>query len=122
MSADWKERITQKLNSMCEVFAHYDLDFGHTSESHQDQTPFKQRARPIHPQDVASLRKHLKELLGTGVIRESESPFALPTVVVWKRANSVRLCIDYRKLNSQTIKDVYALPNLEEVFSFFNWL
>ncbi len=26
-------------------------------------------------------------------------------------------CIDYRKLNTQTIKDAYALPNLEEAFS-----
>ncbi len=29
----------------------------------------------------------------------------------------MRLCIDFRKLNSQTIQDAYALPNLEEVFS-----
>ena len=54
LSADWKERITKKLNSMPEVFAHHDLDFGHTSKvKHQiklqDITPFKQRARPIHP-------------------------------------------------------------------------
>lgn len=29
----------------------------------------------------------------------------------------MRLCIDYRKLNNQTIKDAYALPNIEEAFS-----
>ena len=28
-----------------------------------------------------------------------------------------RLCIDYRKLNLQTIKDAYALPKLEDTFS-----
>ncbi|KAI5094884.1 hypothetical protein C0J45_14959, partial [Silurus meridionalis] len=52
-----------------------------------------------------------------GVIRESESQFSSPIVVVQKKNNSVRLCIDFRKLNSQTIKDAYALPNLEEAFS-----
>lgn len=51
------------------------------------------------------------------MIRESESPFASPIVVVRKKDNSVRLCIDFRKLNAQTIKDAYALPNLEEAFS-----
>lgn len=107
---------------MPEVFAHHDLDFGHTTQvKHhiklQDQSPFKQRARPIHPQDVDAVRKHLRELLDAGVISESESPFASPIVVVRKHDNSVHLCIDYRKLNSQTIKDAYALPNLEEVFS-----
>lgn len=52
-----------------------------------------------------------------GVIREWESPFASPIVVVKKKNNDVHLCTDFRKLNSQTIKDTYALPNLEEAFS-----
>lgn len=56
-------------------------------------------------------------LFEAGVIRESESPFSSPIVVVRKKNNDVRLCIDYRKLNLQTIKDAYALPNLEESFS-----
>ncbi len=99
-----------------------DMDFGHTDKvKHRiklsDETPFKHRPRPIHPQDVSAVRKHLQELLGAGVIRESESPFASPIVVVRKKDNSVRLCIDFRKLNAQTIKDAYALPNLEEAFS-----
>lgn len=47
----------------------------------------------------------------------SQSPFASPIVVVQKRSNSIHLCIDYQKLNSQTIKDTYALPNMEEDFS-----
>lgn len=38
-------------------------------------------------------------------------------MVVRKKNGEVRLCIDYRKLNLQTIKDAYALPNLEETFS-----
>ncbi|KAL1270863.1 hypothetical protein QQF64_029879 [Cirrhinus molitorella] len=107
---------------MADVFALHNMDYGHTDKvKHRiklsDETPFKHCARPIHPQDVDAVRKHLKELLAAGVIRESESPFASPIVVVKKKDNSVRLCIDFRKLNSQTIKDAYALPNLEEVFS-----
>lgn len=122
ISTQWKERVTRKLNEMPEVFAHHDLDFGCTDKvKHHiklyDETPFKQRARPIHPQDVEAVRKHLQELIDTGVIRESESPFSSPIVVVRKRNNDVRLCIDYRKLNLQTVKDAYALPNLEETFS-----
>ncbi|RXN31227.1 Retrovirus-related Pol polyprotein from transposon 412 [Labeo rohita] len=107
---------------MPEVFALHDMDYGHTDKvKHRirlsDETPFKHRPRPIHPQDVDAVRKHLQDLLAAGIIRESESPFASPIVVVRKKNNSVRLCIDFRKLNSQTIKDAYALPNLEEVFS-----
>ena len=119
---EWKDRITKQLNSMPEVFALNDLDYGHTNKvKHHirlsDDTPFKHRARPIHPHDVDAVRKHLQELLDSGIIRESESPFASPIVVVRKKNGTVRLCIDFRKLNSQTIKDAYALPNLEDVFS-----
>ncbi len=121
LSPEWKKRVTSLLNSMPDVFALNDLDYGHTDKvKHRiklnDDTPFKHRARPIHPQDVDAVRKHLQELLEAGVIRESESPFSSPIVVVRKKNNSVRLCIDFRKLNSQTIKDAYALPNLEEAF------
>ncbi|XP_043094871.1 uncharacterized protein LOC122345103, partial [Puntigrus tetrazona] len=120
LPSEWKERISALLNSMPEVFALNDMDYGHSDKvKHRiklrDETPFKQRARPIHPQDISAVRKHLEELLAAGIIRESESPFASPIVVVRKKDYSVRLCIDFRKLNSQTIRDAYALPNLEEV-------
>lgn len=85
-----------------------------------DETPFKLRARPIHPQDIEAVRRHIQELLDAGVIRESESPFASPIVVVRKKNGQVRLCIDYRRLNIQTIKDAYNLPKLEDTFSALN--
>ncbi|MCJ8730139.1 hypothetical protein PDJAM_G00180710 [Pangasius djambal] len=122
LSAEWRERIEKKLCAMPEVFALHDSDFGRTDKvKHQirlsDETPFKHRPRPIRPQDLDAVRRHLQELSEAGVIRESESPFSSPIVVVRKKNGEVRLCIDYRKLNLQTIKDAYALPNLEEAFS-----
>lgn len=120
--SEWKERITEKLNTMPEVFAWHDLDFGRTNKIRHhinlsDETPFKHRARPIHPQDIEAVRNHIQQLLEAEVIRESESPFSSPIVVVKKKSGDIRLCIDYRKLNTQTVKDSYALPNLEESFS-----
>lgn len=119
---EWKERVTSKLNQMPEVFSHHNLDFGCTDQvKHHiklhDETSFKLRARPIHPRDIEAVRSHLRDLLEADIIRESESPFASPIVVIRKRNGDVRLCIDYRKLNLQTVKDAYALPNLEESFS-----
>nr|XP_061828743.1 uncharacterized protein LOC133614632 [Nerophis lumbriciformis] len=122
LSPEWKLRVTAMLNSVPEVFAKHDLDFGRTDKvKHEinlsDPATFKQRPRPLNPQDVDAVRKHLQELLESGVIRESSSPFASPIVVVRKKNGTVRLCIDYRKLNAQTIKDAYALPKLEDTFS-----
>lgn len=119
---EWRDRIVKKLNGMPEVFDMNDIDFGRTDKvKHHiklsDQTPFKHRARPIHPNDVEAVRKHLQELLDAGVIRESESPFSSLIVLVRKKNGQVRLCIDYRKLNLQTVKDAYALPRMDNTFA-----
>ena len=122
LTQEWKDRVTQSLKAYADVFAQDDLDFGHASKVRhhinlKDETPFKQKSRPIHPNDYEAVRKHLQTLLNAGVIRESESPYSSPIVVVRKKNGDVRLCVDYRKLNALTIRDAYALPNLEEAFS-----
>lgn len=120
--AEWKERIIQKVSAMPEVFALHDTDFGCTNKVRHriklsNETPFKHRPRPIQPQDLNAVWRHSQELSEAGIIRESESPFSSPIVVVRKKNGDIRLCIDCQKLNLYTIKDAYALPNLEEAFS-----
>lgn len=102
---------------MSEVFSHHDLDFGHTDKVKHwirlsDETPFKCRPCQIHPHEVDAVRKHLQELLDSGVIQESEFLSASLIIVVKKKDGSVRLCVHFRKLNPQTIKEDYALPKL----------
>ncbi len=122
LSEKWKDIITTKLNSISDVFATGDLDYGYTTAvKHKiclsDPTPFKQRVWPIHPSDYEAVRLHLQELKDANIIHESDSPYASPIVIVKKKNGSIQLCIDYRKLNNQTIKDAYALSNIEETFS-----
>ncbi|PIK44339.1 hypothetical protein BSL78_18812 [Apostichopus japonicus] len=52
--------------------------------------------------------------LDNGVIRPSTSPYASPIVLVRKSDGSLRLCVDYRKLNMKTIKDAYPIPRIDE--------
>lgn len=64
--------------------------------------------------DLEDLREQLAELKRTGIIRESRSQYASPIVVVRKKNESLRLCIDYRTLNRQTIPDQYTTPRIED--------
>ena len=80
----------------------------------EDPTPFKQPYRRIPPGMFEEVREHLKEMLDAGAIRESHSPFSSNIVLVRKKDNSLRFCIDYRKLNNRTIKDAYSLPRIDE--------
>ena len=55
-------------------------------------------------------------MLEEGVIRKSNSPYASPVILIPKSDGTKRLCIDYRELNKQTIKDKYPLPNMNDIF------
>ena len=61
------------------------------------------------------LQTEISELLAAGILRTSHSPWSSPMVPVKKPDGSVRLCIDYRKLNSVTSSDPYAIPLIEEL-------
>lgn len=50
-----------------------------------------------------------------GVVKPSNSPWASPIVLVPKKDGSLRFCVDFRRLNSITRKDVYPLPRVEDI-------
>lgn len=57
----------------------------------------------------------MKQLLDHGLITHSHSPFASLVLLVKKKDGSWRFCIDYRKLNSITIKNKFPMPIIEEI-------
>ena len=79
-----------------------------------NKTPFKERYRRIPPHQYEEVRKHLQEMLDIGAIHRSTRPWASPVVLVCKKDGSLQFCIDLRKLNNQTIKDVQSLHRIED--------
>ena len=55
-------------------------------------------------------------LLKRGVIRESDSPWNSPIVVVKKPNNDLRICLNYRKLNAVTNRPTYHIPDAGHIF------
>ena len=58
----------------------------------------------------------VNELLEKGMIRPSSSPFLLTCVISAKKDGSYRMCIDYRALNKNTIKNRFPVPRIEDIF------
>ena len=57
-----------------------------------------------------AVREKLKEMLKHGVIERSRSDWVSPLVMVHKKDGSLRLCVDYRRLNGLSKADAYPIP------------
>lgn len=60
------------------------------------------------------LKDIIGELLENNIIRESTSPYASPIILVPKPNGELRLCVDYRKINSITVKQKWPIPLIDE--------
>lgn len=69
------------------------------------------RLAPIERDKVDQI---VKELIEKQIIRESDSPFASPVILVKKKDGSDRMCVDYRALNKILEKDRFPLPLIED--------
>ena len=65
--------------------------------------------------ELQALREYLDEHLKKGFIEPSQSPAGAPIIFVKKKDGKLRLCVDYRGLNSITVKNRYALPLISEL-------
>ena len=118
---DQAERAHSLLSEYHNIFSLEKCDVGHTKAAKHkivlkdpNTPPFKERFHRIPPPQLDKVHAHLKMMLDAGVIQPSNSLWCNAVVLVRKKDGSLRFCIDFRKLNSLTVKDSHPRPRICE--------
>ncbi len=82
-----------------------------------EEGPVKAKQYPVPYNMRESLKKDVEQMKNMGVIRESESPYSAPVVIVRKKDGSNRVCIDFRQLNRATVFDNEPMIKPQDIFA-----
>jgi len=83
----------------------FDLGVSHSFISHDC----------VAPTELTELKKQIEDLLEKKFIRPSVLPWGAPVLLVKKKDESSRLCVDYRQLNKLTIKNKFPLLRINDL-------
>ena len=114
------EQINQLIQKNADLFSAKGEPNGFCSNSpihiKTNHPPISQAAYRTPLSKRKLVEEAIADMLTENVIRPSESAWASPITLVPKRDGSTRFCVDYRKLNSVTIRDQYPLPQIQDIF------
>ncbi len=111
-------RLEAFLNRHDDMFASNPSDLGRCKlvHHHIETTgpPVYQHRYRTAAQLRPIVKQQIDEMLANDIIRPSTSPYGAPILLVKKKDSDYRFCVDYRKLNENTVKDRYPLPRIDE--------
>ena len=113
------KQLETLMEEFSDVFAVKPEEHGSTEPTTQvintkDHLPVKQYPRHMPFALRSKVEEMINQMLQQNVIKPSKCPWASPIVLVSKKDGSTRFCVDYRKLNARTKKDVYPLPRIDD--------
>jgi hypothetical protein len=73
--------------------------------------------RRMTDDQLSETKRYIVDNLHKGFIAPSNAPYAAPILFAKKADGSLRLCVDYRKLNDLTKKDPYPIPLIDEMMA-----
>ena len=122
LNNEQRSQVEKLLRDERDVFTKSESDIGDIPEFQMkinltDEVPVKEAYRQLPRSLYGEVRNYVNDLLLNGWIRESISSYGSPVVCVRKKDNTLRMCIDYRKLNKKTIPDAQPIPRTQDILN-----
>ena len=64
----------------------------------------------MNPIKLVAMRQEVQYMLQNGIIKQSQSQWSSPYILVPKPDGSYQFCIDFRRVNEVTKSDSYPIP------------
>ena len=80
-------------------------------------TPVRVKQYPLPFNMMEAAKDEVRDMINLDIVEPSESPYCSPVLIVKKKDNTNRFCIDFRTLNKITVFDAEPMPNMEEIFT-----
>jgi hypothetical protein len=74
----------------------------------------------LTPRENEEVKNQVQEFLDKGLVRESLSPCAIPTMLSPKKDEGWRMCIDSRAINKIPIRYIFPLPRMDDLMDFLS--
>ena len=113
--------IRERLMTNHDLFQVYEDDLGDAGPEWLmevdtgDVPPIKVARRRFDASMMEAIKAMIDDFKRRGIVRNSNSPWASALCPVRKKDGSIRMCIDFRRLNDATRKDNFLLPTLQEL-------
>ncbi|GBN15424.1 Retrovirus-related Pol polyprotein from transposon 297 [Araneus ventricosus] len=125
LNEEQRTAVKELLQEFQNLFSTSDSDVGSCNMTqHRINTgnhpPIKQYPRRLPLAKKEEAERLVKEMVDNGIIEESSGPWASPIVLVKNKDGLTHFCVDCRKLNEITIKDIYPLPRIGDTLDALN--
>jgi hypothetical protein len=121
-SPSLEQKIPEKYATFADVFSKEKADILPEHRKYDCPIDLKEGGQPpfgpiynLTQPELKALKEYIDENLAKGFILHSKSPAGAPILFVKKKDGSLRLCVDYRGLNSMTVKNRYPLPLIPQL-------
>jgi hypothetical protein len=81
----------------------------------------RNKLKKTEPYEEKVIRIEVESMLKEDIIWKSKLVWTVPVLLVDKPNKSIRFCVNYRKLNEISKKDVYSLLKIDNILNWLTW-
>ena len=122
LSHEQQMKVKSMLKKHVSTFSKDKYDIGKINDlkmkiNLHDYEPVKRSYTSLPKPLYKQVKEYVEDMLAQGWVQKSSSSYSSPLVCARKKDGSLRLCVDYRKLNSKTIPDSQPIPKVQDILN-----